>query len=425
MTPQDTTTRNHPNPALFLDLTRQIARQITTNLNLDELLTSLVSLVQQELNYYFVGVWLLTESQDVVTLKAAAGSEAQLSIKPAYHLPLSDQGGIISWVYRTEQAYLANDVTQDQHYLTLPNLPKTCAEFGLPLFFGREMLGVLDIHSDQIGYFGETEWTFLATLADQLATAIQSAHLRAAVDKTAATRVGWDRIFYRVAHDLKEPFQPLLGFSKLLLRTADKATPAQLREMGAGIHRSAQNIYSFLDDLLLWSKIRMGQLEYDPASLDLSETVNRLLESRLAQAQDKQISLRHTITTPLWVTADQPMLETIIVNLISNALKFTPTGGNITISAQQIESVFSKTGVGLIEVSVADNGVGISPENMAKLFQAETRHTTLGTAKEQGAGLGLIICKALVETQYGQIRLESEVNKGTTVRFTLPMTVSS
>jgi two-component system sensor histidine kinase/response regulator len=169
--------------------------------------------------------------------------------------------------------------------------------------------------------------------------------------------------------------------------------------------------------LLQWSRLQQGRMDCEPANLDLKEMVVQTTRLLAETANSKGIGLQNTIPEGLLVYADENMLDTVIRNLASNALKFTPSGGQVTISAHPVAE-----SVELIEVSVSDTGVGISKKDQSKLFRLDHVHTTQGTAKEQGTGLGLIICQEMIQKNGGQIWIESEVGQGTSIKFTIPVT---
>ena len=175
-----------------------------------------------------------------------------------------------------------------------------------------------------------------------------------------------------------------------------------------------------LENLLTWSQLQRGRIEYDPGPLELRLLVERTTNLLSKTAQTKQIRLEQTIANGLCVYADEYMLDTVIRNLTCNALKFTPTGGQITISARVADE---QDGSGWVEVSVSDTGVGISLEDRDKLFKLEVHHTTPDTAQEKGTGLGLILCQEMVGKNGGKIWLESAdvPGQGTTVIFTVPL----
>ncbi len=229
-----------------------------------------------------------------------------------------------------------------------------------------------------------------------------------------------DKFFSIVAHDLRGPFTPLLGMSELLLRVSEQTPYQEVKETGEVIHRTLKSIYKLLENLLQWSQIEQGQMEHQPKKIHLKQTIDQAAKLFTENAATKGIHLQNTLTKELFVYADENMLNTVIRNLISNALKFTSKGGQVTISVgpSYLESEF-------VEVSVLDTGVGISQEDIDKLFNLKTHHTTAGTAHEMGTGLGLILCQEMVEKNGGQIWLESEVGHGTTIKFTIPLDKSN
>jgi signal transduction histidine kinase len=178
-------------------------------------------------------------------------------------------------------------------------------------------------------------------------------------------------------------------------------------------HNSTENLYKLLENLLTWSRIQRGMIEYHPTPLDLRYLAKQNLELFQPNAAQKQITLHNAIIEPITVYADVNMVNTIIRNLCSNAIKFTPSGGTVTISATQTDDHE-------VEIAVADTGIGIKPDDLPKLFQIDTKYKRLGTDHEKGTGLGLILCKEFVEKHHGKIWVESTVDQGTTVRYTLP-----
>jgi len=190
-----------------------------------------------------------------------------------------------------------------------------------------------------------------------------------------------------------------------------------------------------LDNLLEWARLESGRMDYQPQNIDLYNVVQSNVELLFENAAYKKIELQSTLQATLMVHVDSYMLDTVVRNLISNAIKFTPETGSVTVSAEVTSQpshllavdkteVFGSPLPGqFVEVVVADTGVGISAKDLRKLFAIETHHTTLGTGHEQGTGLGLIICAEMVVKNGGQIWLESELGEGTKVKFTLPLAV--
>jgi signal transduction histidine kinase len=174
----------------------------------------------------------------------------------------------------------------------------------------------------------------------------------------------------------------------------------------------------------------MGRVQFEPSEVDLSAQVTTSIEVLQGMADKKEITLQNQVAPDIIVFADENMLDSVIRNLISNALKFTPSAGTVTVTAREVPLdglVEGEIGqpqlppATFVEISVADTGVGINPKDLGKLFKFNTLHTTYGTAHEKGTGLGLIICKEMIEKHGGQIWVESEEGQGTTIKFTLPL----
>jgi signal transduction histidine kinase len=221
-----------------------------------------------------------------------------------------------------------------------------------------------------------------------------------------------DKFLSMIAHDLRTPFTSLLAFTRFVADDFDNFSCDELKEVMEDMRCSAENLYNLLENLLIWSKIQQGTIAYYPKILNIQDVVTHNLALLASHADRKQITFRNTLPNDALILADHWMVDLIIRNVLSNALKFTRTQGEITVGATQNEDE--------VRVSVADTGIGIEAEDLPKLFRMDIRYKVLGTQNEQGTGLGLLICKALVETHGGQIWVESQVDKGTTVTFTLP-----
>jgi two-component system sensor histidine kinase/response regulator len=222
-----------------------------------------------------------------------------------------------------------------------------------------------------------------------------------------------DKFLSIISHDLRGPFNIVLGNAQLLIKKLDSLSESDIQDTTYSIYSGARAAYNLLENLLTWSQMqRAGGIELRPGPIELRGLAHETLEVLEQTAAQKEIGVRNLIAPSLWVQADRYMLETVIRNLASNALKFTPRGGQVTLAARADNTV--------VTVSVKDTGVGISPADIVKLFRLDAQHTTPGTEKERGSGLGLIICKEMVEQNGGQITVESELGAGTTVEFTVP-----
>jgi len=226
-----------------------------------------------------------------------------------------------------------------------------------------------------------------------------------------------DRFFSIISHDLKNPFSVLLGFAELLALNIDRYDRDRIRNLAQRLFASANRLYALLENLLTWSKIQRGLMDCVPKPLQLHEIAAENVELFLPQAEKKLISLRNEIAEQALAYADESMVNTIFRNLISNAIKFTAAGGSVTISSASQRD-------GFIEVIVSDTGVGIPVEMLPRLLKLDAQYTHIGTAGEEGTGLGLILCRELVEQNGGSIWVESKPGKGSTFHFTLRVAVA-
>ncbi|MDW7694566.1 PAS domain-containing sensor histidine kinase [Flammeovirgaceae bacterium SG7u.111] len=223
-----------------------------------------------------------------------------------------------------------------------------------------------------------------------------------------------DKFFSIIAHDLKNPFNAILGFTKILLANHRELDEESRETIIRSVNDSANNAFKLLENLLTWSRAQSGKIKYVPEQLQLKELLLETISALQEVANEKNIQLSDLISEDEVVFADSNMLATVFRNLISNAIKFTQTGGTIIIkSNKQHDEDF-------IEISVADSGVGISKDNINNLFCIDKNTSTQGTENEKGTGLGLILSKEFIEKHGGMIWVESEVDKGSTFSFTVP-----
>ncbi len=220
-----------------------------------------------------------------------------------------------------------------------------------------------------------------------------------------------DKFFMIVAHDLKNPLGNFRDITRLMRNSYNEFTNTEKRHFLDLMLRSANNLYSFFETLLLWTNSQRGVIPFYPVVIPIKTMVDDLFTGLAAQADAKKISLVNNISDSFFKSADPNMLNTILKNLISNAIKFTKDDGQVTINVTE-EAEF-------ITFSIADTGVGIKKEMHDKLFKIESNVTTPGTNKERGMGLGLVICKEFVKKHEGEIWFETNTGKGTTFYFTV------
>ena len=223
-----------------------------------------------------------------------------------------------------------------------------------------------------------------------------------------------DRFFSIIAHDLRGPVNNLVGFSDLLERNHHVYNKDKLAHIINLMNTSAKNTYSLLENLLIWSQSQRNKISFNPQTFICKKLIKEVLDEMQHLARVKGISIVHDGNEGRHVKVDKDMFKTVFRNLISNAIKFTNEGGEIVIGCGKIID-------NQIEFFVKDNGVGIPPDNLSKIFRLDHNITTEGTNKEKGTGLGLILCKEFVERHGGKIRVESEIKKGAKFTFTFPL----
>jgi signal transduction histidine kinase len=237
----------------------------------------------------------------------------------------------------------------------------------------------------------------------------QKQEIKVQRDKLHELNVTKDKFFSIIAHDLKNPFSALIGFSKIMITEFENFEKKQIKEFVQSVYKSSENTYNLLENLLEWAKTQTGKIQWKPMTFELSEVTDSAIELLNRNAFNKNIRLQNEIKKETPVVADKNMLHTVIRNLISNAIKFTNKGGDVIISAKKIISPGNITEV---ELKVEDTGIGISDANMRRIQKGET-FSTLGTDREYGTGLGIVLVKEFIEKNGGRLKIESELNKGT------------
>jgi signal transduction histidine kinase len=222
-----------------------------------------------------------------------------------------------------------------------------------------------------------------------------------------------DRLFSIIGHDLRSPLGTLMMMMESLADPDSNYNEAEIKKYMSMLKDSSKTAFNLLENLLNWARSQQKLVQFNFTMNNVKEIVDENIKILLNTAESKSISINHNIDSTLTALFDKNCIMTVIRNLISNALKFTPDGGSINISAEKSDEY--------VEIAIADNGVGMSKESVEKLFRNNLIQSTRGTKGEKGTGLGLLLCKDFVEGNNGKIRAESEEAKGTTIFFTLPL----
>ena len=221
-----------------------------------------------------------------------------------------------------------------------------------------------------------------------------------------------DRFFSIIAHDLKNPFNSLLGITENLVENFNDFSSIEMKEYLSLLYQSSQQGYNLLENLLHWSRSQTGKMTVSPKVINLNELAQSAIALMSNNASEKELNILNNVDFDILAFADENMITTVFRNLLSNAIKFTPNNGSIIIGAAKEEKQ--------IIVSIADTGLGMKQEILQKLFKLDIFNSTLGTNQEAGTGLGIILCKEFVERNNGNIWVDSKINIGTTFYFSIP-----
>ena len=287
---------------------------------------------------------------------------------------------------------------------------------GVPLVVEGNTIGAIVVqdYSDETTY-GEEERDILIYVSEQIALAIDKKRNEEKIiqysEELKETNAAKDKFFSIIAHDLKSPFHGLLGLTRMIVEEYSSMSESEVKSYLQIIKESTESTYKLIENLLEWSRLESGKMKYNPALQNMFMIVEdtRILLNQ--NARMKNINLRNKLGHQSFIWGDDTMLQSLVQNLISNAIKFTPNDGSIEISEKQFDSY--------IEYTVSDTGVGIKDSDIDKVFRIDMNFSTKGTQQEKGTGLGLILCKEIVNIHSGEISINSVVGKGTNIIFTL------
>jgi PAS domain S-box-containing protein len=221
-----------------------------------------------------------------------------------------------------------------------------------------------------------------------------------------------DKFFSIISHDLRSPLSGIMSLLDIIVTDYESLEEDEKKEILLEAAKTSKSTFTLMENLLDWSRVQTGQISYEPQNISLNLILVSIKNLFYQKFKEKGITINFDIKPDCFVFADLNMTETILRNLISNAIKFTPNSGSIIISFDNYEND--------ILIIVKDTGVGMDQNQISKLFKIDMTHSTVGTSGERGTGLGLLLSKELIEKQGGKIWIESVVNEGTTFYFTLP-----
>jgi PAS domain S-box-containing protein len=330
------------------------------------------------------------------------------------------KNGLTEYILRTGKAQLIDEKIdyslREKGEVDLIGTPAKIW-MGVPLKIGAKTIGVIVLQDyENEKAYREPEMQLVSFIAEQIALLIErkrnNFEIMQYTEELKQLNATKDKFFSLIAHDLKNPYITILGFCELLISDFDELTDEEKLFYLMEMKKSSEHSHALLHNLLLWSRSQTGFIEYHPKLTQLKEVIKESFDLLFSTAERKGIKLVSEIDPGTEIFADYDMVNTVIRNLISNAIKFTPRDGTISVS--------SAVNDGFINVSVKDTGIGMDDETVKKLFRIDESHTTPGTDNEAGSGLGLILCREFVHKGGGNIWANSTPGKGSTFTFSVP-----
>lgn len=419
-------------------LLNELSRELTQFLDIKELSRHLVSSLRDLLKVPFCALWLLGDKNEILPMAMVGTS--YYTEEEAMAQAFSQC--ITAWVVKHGEHAIVEDLSKDERF-TLREFAKNeglVSGIWVPIWRKQRVMGVIACFTWEKRRFSQEEYQLLSTITHQLSTVIENASLYDSLkeyarnleekvsQRTAELEIKNKKLeelaqvraeFISVAsHDMRSPITALLGFSEMLLREKEGKLTETQKTYVRGIHSSGEQVLSMINDYLDISRIDAGMIQVSPREFIVSHAVVESVNSMRSLIQKKKLSVEVEVAEMLPpVKADPRHFKQIVVNYLSNAIKFTPEGGKITIMA---ELMAEEKKTGYIKISVVDTGVGISKADQKKLFR---RFVQVGSRAnvEKGTGLGLSIVKSLTELQGGKVGVHSVPGQGSTFWFTLPV----
>jgi signal transduction histidine kinase len=383
----------------------QVSTTASTALEARILLQNVVDLAKESFGLYHTHIYLLDQPAGTLVLTAGAGEVGRRMVSEGRSIPLHQAQSLVARAARDREAVIVNDVRADPGFLPHALLPDTRSEMAVPIVVGDQVLGVFDVQHDRPAYFTDKDVLIQTTLAAQVGVALQNANLYAEQTATVARLRELDHLkssfLANMSHELRTPLNSIIGFTEVVLDGLDgPLTERMERDMGI-IHKNGQHLLSLINDVLDMAKIEAGKMTLSPERFDVRELLEDVLTITGSLAREKALELRLETDAgqPLEVEADRMRLRQVMINLVGNAIKFTPEG-YVAMRAARSN--------GKVLIAVRDTGTGIPPEKIKSIFDAFSQVDTSTTRKAGGTGLGLTISRNLIEMHHGRLWAESE-----------------
>jgi signal transduction histidine kinase len=273
-------------------------------------------------------------------------------------------------------------------------------------------------HYEKENVYSENDVKFLFSIGSQIAVSIERKKAEEEIKlknlQLQRTNAEKDRFFSILAHDLRGPLSSFVGATQIITEEIQTMNIDEIKDITLRMKTSATSIYNLLENLLEWSRLKRDGLDFLPVKLNVKEKIEACIDVLSESARKKRIETKISVPDEMVVIADNHMFDTVIRNLVSNAIKFTQTGGKVSVTAVYCTDHS-------IEVKISDSGIGMTPELKNKLFLIDEKTSRRGTEGEPSTGLGLLLCKEFIDKHGGNIWVESEVGRGSVFNFIIPI----
>jgi K+-sensing histidine kinase KdpD len=393
-----------------IEIINQVSRRMSSMLQLDELVNVAASAIQKTFNYFDVTVFLVSDDRSHVVLEAHSGNFVDF-LPHGYRQNMGE--GIIGHVARSGEQILCNDVAKEERYLAYA-YHNTKSELAIPIFVENEVIGVLNVEDTRLHAFDVTDAIVLATLCDQLGSAIKNAKLYDEIRKANMKLTELDKMKSEflgiVSHDFRSPLSSIMLAGRALMKNEAVQELKRVKEYLHLIVNQASRLNQLAEDTLSMTKLESGHLSYLFKIVNLERLIQDAVTLvRFSSRHQFEYTLDPNVT---FIKGDQPKLRQVLQNLTANAVKYSPRGGKVKIVVEDYSPE-------QILISVSDEGIGIPANQIDKLFHKFSRVESGESREIRGAGLGLWICHEVVTAHGGKIWIESVIDKGTTFKFTL------
>jgi signal transduction histidine kinase len=399
----------------------EVSQALSSTLDVETVLDTIVARASQLAGAACCSIYEYDEAAEQFELRATHNDDTEF-VAALRAVPLRKGEGLMGRAAEMREPIQIPDITQPGAYQS--SVRDTLIRFGyrallsVPLLRENQIIGSLSFNRKAPGAFPAEVVDVLKTFATQSALAIQNARLfREIADKSqqleAASRHK-SEFLANMSHELRTPLNAVIGFSEVLLQRMFGELNDKQDEYLKDIYASGQHLLSLINDILDLSKIEAGRMELAPAPFHLPTALENAVTLVKERAGRHGIVLQVDVDPRLGeVVGDERKIKQVLLNLLSNAVKFTPEGGRISLKASRTD--------GAVEIAVTDTGIGIAPEDQAAIFEEFRQVGTDETRKQEGTGLGLTLAKKFIELHGGRIWVESELGRGSTFTFTLPV----